>query len=129
MIDETTTQLESFRFKHPVFGIGIIGQPTGYFRIPTGKDEFLHIISSQSFEGICDWEHVSVHVSKQTNLRAERTPTYYEMDRVKKMFWKDNETVMQLHVPVSNHINVHEHTLHLWRPVKVDIPLPPSRLV
>jgi hypothetical protein len=64
------------------------------------------------------WEHVSVS-------RQDRTPTWGEMAKVKALFWDDIEAVMQLHVPRSQHINTHPRCLHLWRPIGVEIPLPP----
>jgi len=64
------------------------------------------------------WEHVSVS-------RQDRAPTWAEMDRVKRLFWDDSETVMQLHVPRNSHVNLHPHCLHLWRPIDTEIPLPP----
>jgi hypothetical protein len=36
---------------------------------------------------------------------------------------------MQLHVPVSDHINRHPYTLHLWRPHALEIPRPPAEFV
>lgn len=68
------------------------------------------------------WEHVSVSTKN-------RTPNWYEMDFIKDLFWRDDETVMQLHVPKAQHKNLHPHVLHLWRPLNVDIPLPPSDTV
>jgi hypothetical protein len=37
--------------------------------------------------------------------------------------------VMQLHAPRAQHINIHPHCLHLWRPLTCDIPMPPSELL
>jgi len=65
------------------------------------------------------WEHVSVSVQS-------RCPTWEEMDYVKRLFWRDDETVIQLHVPRDQHINCHQTCLHLWKPIGVEIPLPPS---
>ena len=65
------------------------------------------------------WEHVSV------SLQA-RTPTWQEMDYVKRLFWADDETVLQFHVPRNQHINTHEYTLHLWRQVSVEVARPPQ---
>jgi hypothetical protein len=48
------------------------------------------------------------------------------MDFIKGLFWSDEETVMQLHPPRSEWINNHDYCLHLWRPLDVAIPLPPS---
>ena len=64
------------------------------------------------------WQHVSVS-------RRDRCPTWREMDRVKRLFWDDDEAVMQLHVPRTEHVNIHPRCLHLWRPLLVPIPLPP----
>lgn len=68
------------------------------------------------------WEHVSVS-------HPDTTPTYEEMDDIKRRFWDDRDCVMQLHVPVSDHKNFHPHCLHLWRPTTVEIPRPPSDMV
>lgn len=68
------------------------------------------------------WEHVSVSCQS-------RCPTWEEMDAVKRIFWRDDETVLQFHVPRSDHINVHDNCLHLWKPVGVEIPRPPAECV
>jgi hypothetical protein len=68
------------------------------------------------------WDHVSVSL-------AHRTPTWDEMSYVKNMFFHADEAVMQLHVPTAQHINLHEHCLHLWRPQNERIPLPDAVLV
>lgn len=65
------------------------------------------------------WDHVSVS-------RKKRCPNWPEMDFVKRAFFEDDETVMQLHVPASDHINVHNFCLHLWRPLHQEIPRPPG---
>jgi hypothetical protein len=36
---------------------------------------------------------------------------------------------MQVHVPASEHINIHPYTLHLWRPLLLEIPRPPQGAV
>jgi len=69
-----------------------------------------------------DWEHVSL------SLR-DRCPTWDEMEEVKRRFWSDEDTVMQLHVPPREHINRYPYCLHLWRPMHTDIPRPPSDMV
>jgi hypothetical protein len=68
------------------------------------------------------WEHVSVSTKN-------RTPNWYEMAFIKDLFWDESETVMQLHVPKSEHKNLHPHVLHLWRPLDHEIPRPPSDTV
>lgn len=78
----------------------------------------LHIIAGTG-EG---WEHVSVS-------REDRPPNWSELERVRKWFWREDETVMQLHVPSKEHVNVHDFCLHLWRPIEVEIPRPPAWMV
>ena len=68
------------------------------------------------------WEHVLVST-------PVRTPTWEEMDYVRQLFWPDEETPVQFHVGGSAKKNLHEHCLHLWRPIGVKIPLPPRETV
>ena len=68
------------------------------------------------------WDHLSVSTK-------DRTPSWAEMEFVKRVFFKDTETAMQLHVPPKDHINVHDYVLHLWRPHNKKIPLPPTYMV
>jgi hypothetical protein len=51
------------------------------------------------------------------------------MEFVKRRFFHDDETAMQLHVPVAQHINHHPYCLHLWRPQQGHIPTPPPHMV
>lgn len=89
----------------------------GFFELPNGG-QTLRVVAS-SGEG---WDHVSVSTQN-------RTPTWAEMEGVKHIFFHDHETVMQLHVPADDHINYHPHCLHLWRPLKGDIPRPPDWMI
>lgn len=68
------------------------------------------------------WDHVSVSY-------PDRCPTWAEMERVKRAFFRSEETAMQLHVPPADHINVHPFCLHLWRPHDAEIPMPPKWMV
>lgn len=101
----------------------IYGHPgdhgTGCFRVPSPIDRAELAIVASDGSG---WEHVSVS-------RANRCPNWPEMEHIKRLFFKDEETVMQLHVPTSEHINKHPHCLHLWRPVQAEIPRPPGWMV
>jgi hypothetical protein len=49
------------------------------------------------------WDHVSVSLRR-------RTPNWREMEFVKRLFFEDHETAMQLHVPATDHINCHQPT-------------------
>lgn len=91
----------------------------GAFVIPSPIDKAaLRIIASSE----CDWDHVSVS-------RVNRCPNWTEMAHIKALFFDEDETVMQLHVPSADHVNDHPHCLHLWRPQKQDIPRPPGWMV
>jgi hypothetical protein len=109
----------------------IAGDPehgvNGAFIIPCGRVQ-LRVIVSDALDWVDDglplpaWEHVSVSL-------PARTPTWEEMDFVKRMFFDHEETVVQFHVPRSRHVNCHPNCLHMWRPVGVEIPLPPTETV
>jgi hypothetical protein len=91
----------------------------GSFLVPSPVDHQLMRIVASSDEG---WDHVSVS-------RRNRPPNWQEMEHVKRMFFKDDETAMQLHVPPADHISCHPHCLHLWRPQRIEIPRPPAIMV
>lgn len=57
---------------------------------------------------------------------ARRTPTWREMEWVRDQFWEPEELVVQFSVPRSQHISYHDYTLHMWKPIGVELPLPPS---
>lgn len=99
------------------------GADYGFFRIPGPMQRTLNVMVSAGCEetGIF-WEHVSVST-------PTRCPNWPEMDFVKRLFWSDEETVMQLHVPRAQHISFHPYCLHLWRPLRAEIPLPPPETV
>ena len=91
----------------------------GVFEIPSPVDRVdLMIIAASSDR----WDHVSVS-------RRDRCPTWDEMDHIKRMFFKPDETAMQLHLPISDHISIHPHCLHIWMPHDSEIPRPPSIMV
>lgn len=94
------------------------------FRIEPDKKPgpVLHCVASNGF----GWDHVSVTVA---NLKKPRCPTWEEMTFVRNMFFKTDEVVMELHVAAKDHISLHDHCLHLWRPQGEQIPLPPTWMV
>jgi len=91
----------------------------GAFTMPSPVDGAIMAIIASTGEG---WDHVSVS-------RKNRVPNWQEMEFVKRRFFRDEETAMQLHVPAADHISVHPNVLHLWRPQAVEIPLPPKAFV
>lgn len=91
----------------------------GAFLVPSPLDKANMRVIASADGG---WDHVSVS-------RANRCPNWQEMEYVKRLFFKDDETAMQLHVPVSDHISVAHNCLHLWRPLTQPIPMPPKIMV
>ena len=93
----------------------------GRFFLPSPVAGRTLCVIAASGEG---WDHVSVSLKGST-----RTPTWEEMCRIKELFFEDNETVMQLHVPRADHVNYHPGCLHLWRPHHTPIPRPDALMV
>jgi len=91
----------------------------GCFVVPTLTGAKLRCIASND----AGWDHVSVSVS------LPRCPTWMEMDHIKRLFFRPDEVVMQLHPAEGDHISMHPYTLHLWRPHGMKIPLPPKDFV
>lgn len=104
--------------RHP-FGTSRESGPVGAFQVGP-----LRIIASDGSDwpeelGRPAWEHVSIS-------RRDRCPTWEEMAQVKAWFWDAEDLVLELHPPRSRYVNQHPFCLHLWRPIGVEIPLPPA---
>lgn len=117
-------ELDSFRISDERVreAYGWTGDETcGAFRLQLHREGPTFLVIASNDKG---WDHLSV------SLR-ERCPGWEEMDRIKRIFFKPDEVAMQLHLPVTDHINCHPHTLHIWRPhgTKRAIPLPPKEMV
>jgi hypothetical protein len=117
---------EKFRKEHPNHPEGYRGPGGGYFEVPTrelGRLDTLRVIADNGTMGeATGWEHVSVSLQS-------RTPTWSEMSRIKELFWRDDECVVEYHPPKSSYINLHEFVLHLWRKIDYEFPMPPLDLV
>lgn len=98
---------------------GIGDETCGTFLVPSPIDRAPMRVIATAGHG---WDHVSVS-------RANRCPNWPEMEFVKRAFFRDDETAMQLHVPPADHINHHPYCLHMWRPQGGGIPRPPGWMV
>jgi hypothetical protein len=108
----TPLDWEPYRREH----CGELGdRGNGLFRWP----KFQRTVMVSNGEG---WEHASISFTT-------RTPTWDEMEAIKRELWQEGDTVMQLHVPPAEHRNCHPYCLHLWRPTDREIPRPPSVFV
>jgi len=103
MRNEPNVRLDSYRRVHPTLGESKTGSSFGYFEM--GE---LRIVSSGQSWADNAWEHVSV------TRRDGRTPSWEEMCRVKKLFWRDDECVVQYHPKKTAYVNIHKGCLHLW---------------
>lgn len=74
------------------------------------------------FTRALNWEHLSISFKN-------KLPSWNCMQEMKEIFWEDEEVCFQLHPAKSEYINNHEYCLHIWKPLNVDIPLPPTILV
>lgn len=63
------------------------------------------------------WLHVSVS-------HPRITPSWDEMCAVKAAFFGPDRPAFQLHPVEDQHVNLHEHCLHLWWPLDREVPLP-----
>ena len=66
------------------------------------------------------WEHVSVCPKNGT------MPRWDDMCLIKDLFWDEEDCVIQYHPPKSEYVNNVPNCLHLWRPIGLTIPMPPS---
>lgn len=91
----------------------------GAFNVPSPIDRAPLIVVASSGGG---WDHVSVS-------RQNRCPNWPEMEHIARLFFRDDETAVQFHVPPTEHINVHPNCLHWWRSQEAVFPRPPSIFV
>lgn len=110
---------------HPIYRSTTADGNNGAFWLESPEPGWRLAILCSDGEG---WEHVSVHAYRKEG-KQQRTPTWREMHYVKTLCWDDEDVVMQLHPRRSEYVNLHPHTLHLWRPLEATIPTPPSILV
>ena len=92
-------------------------------------DGFSGIIHMPTWEGsiICSWDfwdHVSVSPNK-----SRITPSWDDMCLIKDIFFKEDESVIQIHPPKNEYVNNMPNCLHLWRWNEGEMTLPPSFMV
>ena len=70
------------------------------------------------------WDHVSV-----APLKKKIVPSWEMMCKVKDIFFKPDEAVIQIHPPKDEYVNNMPNCLHLWRSNDKKMILPPSFMV
>lgn len=98
----------------------------GMFDVPHNKSGVkLRVIAS------CDdgWDHVSVSL-------PHRCPNWPEMEYIRRLFFRDDECVVQIHAPVKDYVDGeggrahgHPYCLHLWRDQEREQRLPPRWMI
>lgn len=109
---------EKFRVTSGPMGSSADFGNNGAFEVRLKLGQKVMVIASDQM----GWEHVSVS-------RKDRCPTWGEMCQIKSMFWGDDDCVVQYHPPKSAYVNNHPNCLHLWRPIGIEMPRPPSIMV
>jgi hypothetical protein len=115
-----TPELETKRVQQPGRETG--SGPNGAFQLQGPTGAVLRITASDGTDptsATFGFERVSVSVS-------HRDPTRREMCYIKNLFWPGDEVVYQLFIPESDFHNSADHTLHMWRHVSLDVPVPPA---
>lgn len=126
MKNTPNVQAERYRIRSGQLATNSKDGNNGGFRVPQKNGPDLLVIISDGqhpadpYHG--SWEHVSVSTST-------RCPTWDEMSRIKDLFFREDEVVVQFHPARSNYVNDHPYCLHLWRNRDWDFEMPPKVLV
>ena len=89
----------------------------GYFFDPVNQKRYLVFFTVQ-----CGWEHASCGTET-------KTPTWDVMCRIKDIFWRPDECCVEFHPKEEDYVNMHEHTLHIWKQVGKEFETPPVLMV
>lgn len=87
-----------------------------YYEKQSGK--WLNFIFSYQL----GWEHLSISM-------PNKTPSWEQMCIMKDIFWDKDECCVQYHPKEEDYVNMHQHCLHIWKPIEEKLPIPPSILV
>lgn len=63
------------------------------------------------------------------NRKRTTAPTWEEMCEIKRMFFQEDETVVEYHPAKADYVNLHPLCLHMWRPIGAEMPKPPKIFV
>jgi hypothetical protein len=112
-------------------GVYVVRGPLGdhlFLMIGPGEPAIVWLQSGFDFPA---WDHVSVSVAIKSpeDMNNRRLPTWEEMHYVKRLCWDDEETVIQIHAPADAYVNENRWVLHLWKPIGIEIPLPPTKTI
>lgn len=92
----------------------------GYFCIPIHNKQVKVIASDGG-----GWKHVSVSLHGE----PQNTPSYKIMCEVARLFFEDDEWIVQYRPAKTDYVNYHPGCLHWWKPLDTKLPTPPSFMV
>lgn len=73
------------------------------------------------------WEHIGAYVVNFGERQFPyRIPTSKEMEFLKNLFFEKDEAVIEVHPRKCDYVNINIFMLHLWRPNRISIPVPPK---
>lgn len=115
--------VEQFRFSKAPY-TSREGDRYGLFSIPFEGRNLLVMVAPDNLKSgeLAYWEHISVSLKN-------RCPNHKELGHIKSLFWDDEDTIVHYYPKASEHINLHEYCLHLWKWNGGEFPAPPSYLV
>lgn len=80
-----------------------------------GKIRLVRWKGTVIFDDTTGWEHVSVSPKGKGIY-----PNWYELKQIKRIFWNDDEEVIQFFPKTSEHVNLMANCFHLWRNAEVE---------
>lgn len=84
----------------------------GWWIDPLTQKRWFFVFSSAE-----DWEHLSVS--------GKRVPDWEMMCKFKSMFWNEDEICIEYHPAKKDYVNQMSNCLHIWKPTKENLPIPP----
>lgn len=97
-------------------------QGFGEFKIPIDEKSYFFVGASTDF----GWDHIALRkIVKMERSSVEVTPIANEVEYIKKLFFRD-EVAIEVHPKKEDYVNLNHATLHLWRPNRNDLIMPPK---
>jgi hypothetical protein len=130
MIKAPNASVEAFRVAVGPLASSIQDGNNGCFSIPhPDKDLRKRLFFICIISDVCGWDHVSITLRRRRDQQPARLPTWDEMCWIKSLFFNKDEAAVQYHPAEADYVNMHEFTLHLFRPQEEVLPMPPTWLI
>lgn len=80
--------------------------PDGWQLSDSGSSSSVIVTCSEQSDGI-EWVHASI-------ARRDVMPSHDDLTLLHRAVWGERGYAYQVFAPASQHVNIHEHALHLW---------------